>query len=230
MVERVLDVPIRLLLADDSRLLRTALANFLDQQPRVSVVGEIGSIEGTYELTEQLQPDIVLLEIRQATGNGIEVTARIRARLPHVEVLVLTDSECPDDALHALRAGAKGYLLKSVSVGQVVQAIETVHQGGVIISPEVAGYLQRELTRIPARAAATQALVSETVLTEREWEVLELIRRGHSNREIGRILCISESTVKSHLHRMLGKLHLTSRTQMALYAQRLANPPRVRLG
>ena len=219
-----MDATIRLLLADAHTLLRSALAEFLDRQPRFAVVGQTASTVQVVQLALDRQPNVVISDVRLADGSGIEATGQIRARLPQVEVLILTASEDKEDLLDALGAGAKVYLLKNVEAAQLVQAIETVHEGGLIISPGVARHLLRELAGSalsPLRAAATGVEPTEVALTAREWEIFNLIREGKSNREIRQALSISESTVKSHLHRVLSKLHLASRTQVAIYAERL---------
>jgi len=152
--------------------------------------------------------------------NGLEATRALQAQVPTANILVLTVSEKESDLFAAIRAGAKGYLLKSAGSEELIRAVLHIAEGGVIVSPAMASTLLTDLTRAPAPAAAR-----EDQLSEREAEVLQHVARGSSNKEIAAALTISENTVKTHLRNILDKLHLANRSQAAAYAARAGLKP-----
>lgn len=212
----------RILVVDDHVVLREALAEFLDRQAHLAVIGQAATGADAIYLCEVERPDVLLIDIGLPDGNGIDVTRYLREKFPDLAVLILSVSDDDRDVLRALQAGARGYLLKSVAADFLLLAIEAVRWGAVILAPELAGGLALTINPSPLDRPVEEAALGETVLTKRESEILGLLREGHSNREIGRILSISESTVKSHVHRLLGKLHASSRTQAAVLAARCA--------
>jgi DNA-binding NarL/FixJ family response regulator len=229
--------PIRVLLVDDQALLRESFRRLLELEgQRLSVVGSAGDGVEAVAAVERLfregrPPHVVLMDVRMPRLNGVEATRQIQARWPDVRVMMLTTFDDEEYIVEGLRAGAKGYLLKDASAEQLVQAIEAVHRGESPLQPSVAAKLVAHFTRLPESAAppapagsASSSLPSHPAgpaddLTEREREILRLLARGDSNREIGEALFITEGTVKNHVSNILSKLGLRDRTQAALWAR-----------
>lgn len=212
------DARITLLLVDDQPLLRAGFRMVLDSQPGLEVVGEAGDgLEGVRE-AERLRPDVVLMDIRMPGVDGVEATRRIvESGLPS-RVLVLTTFDLDEYAFAALRAGASGFLLKDVPPDQLVAAIASVASGDAVVAPRVTrSLLDAFAAELPAAAspAREDAVAS---LTEREREVLLLVARGLSNAEIAAQLVVGETTVKSHVSRVLDKLGLRDRVQAVVLA------------
>lgn len=199
---------IRVLVVDDHQVVRHGLRTFLDVQDDIEVVGEADDGGAAVSATEELQPDVVLLDLQLPTIDGVEALRMLRDRGCTAKVLVLTSFTEPSSVVPALRAGAAGYLFKDVEPDALAQAIRAVHAGQVLLEPEVAAALLAD--DAPNERAAS--------LTDREREVLAEIARGRSNREIARALVLSEKTVKTHVSSILAKLGLSDRTQAALFA------------
>jgi DNA-binding NarL/FixJ family response regulator len=215
---------IRLLLCDDQRLMREGMRTLLSLEPDLAVVGEAGDGETGVAEALRLKPDVVLMDIRMPGMNGVEATKRIRAALPATKVLILTTFDDDELVLAALLEGAAGYLTKDLPAEEIAAAIHQVQGGGVVMPPPIAAKVVAELARrqqqgAPAATAGgpDPAAVS---LTEREREVLQLLGRGYSNREIGEALFISEGTAKNYVSVLIEKLGLRDRTQVALWAVR----------
>jgi DNA-binding NarL/FixJ family response regulator len=215
---------IRLLLCDDQRLMREGMRTLLSLEPDLAVVGEAGDGETGVAEALRLKPDVVLMDIRMPGMNGVEATKRIRAALPATKVLILTTFDDDELVLAALLEGAAGYLTKDLPAEEIGAAIHQVQSGGVVMPPPIAAKVVAELARrqqqgAPAATAGgpDPAAVS---LTEREREVLQLLGRGYSNREIGEALFISEGTAKNYVSVLIEKLGLRDRTQVALWAVR----------
>lgn len=192
---------IRLVIADDHPVVRAGLKGMLNSQGDFEVVGEASSGLEAVELTERLQPDVVIMDLRMAQMDGTAAIAQIRLRKLTTPVLVLTTYDSNADIRHAIEAGATGYLLKDASREQLFAAIRTVAQGKAIFSSDVATRLVHHL-QMPAT----------DVLSQRELEVLAFVARGASNKEAARSLHISEATIKSHLLRIFRKLGVEDRT------------------
>jgi len=205
---------IRVLIADDHPIVRKGIRALLATEADIEVVGEAADGKEAIEKAERLRPDIILMDLVMPGMDGIEAIRRITARQPETRILVLTSFAEDEKVFPALKAGALGYLLKDSSPEELVRAIHQVHRGESSLSPAIARKLLQEISRPPARP------LSPEPLTERELEVLRLIARGKSNREIAGELVISEATVRTHVSNILGKLQLASRTQAALYALR----------
>ena len=206
--------PIRILITDDHAIVRKGLAMLLATERDMKVVGEAPDGQEAVEKTASLRPDVVLMDLVMPRMDGIEATRKITEAHPEVKVLVLTSFAADDKVFPAVKAGALGYLLKDSSPEELVEAIRRVHRGEPSLEPDIARKVLQELSR-PGDEKPTS-----DPLTERELEVLRLIAQGLSNKEIASRLFISEWTVRTHVSNVLGKLHLASRTQAALYALR----------
>lgn len=198
---------IRVLLVDDHELVRVGLRTFLELQADMAVVGEAGSGERALALVPSAAPDIVLLDLVLPGMSGLETARALRAAHPNVKIVVLTSFSGQDQVLPVVRAGVDGYLLKDVGPRELADALRAVHAGGSPLHPTVAATVMRSVT-------------TDDPLTPREREVLRLIARGLSNRQIARELVLSEKTVKTHVSAVLAKLGVADRTQAALLAIR----------
>jgi DNA-binding NarL/FixJ family response regulator len=210
---------VRVLIADDQALFRRGLFVVLGLEPDIVVVAEAQDGREAVAKATDLAPDVVLLDVRMPGMDGIEAARRIREILPSTKVLMLTVSDEEDDLYEAIKAGANGYLLKEISVEEVAAAIHAVVQGQSLISPSMASKLLSEFNAL-ARQAAEREQLPAPVLTPRELEVLKLVARGMSNRDVADQLFISENTVKNHVRNILEKLHLHSRMEAVMYAVR----------
>jgi DNA-binding NarL/FixJ family response regulator len=216
---------IRVLIADDQALFRRGLLVVLGTEELIEVVAEAENGEEAVARAEELTPDVVLMDVRMPKLNGIEAARRIRDRLPETKILMLTVSDEEEDLFEAVKAGVNGYLLKEISVEEVAEAVRAVVQGQSLISPSMASKLLNEFNSL-ARRAAQQEQFPTPVLTARELEVLGLVAKGMSNRDVAEALFISENTVKNHVRNILEKLHLHSRMEAVMYAvrKRLLDP------
>lgn len=210
--------PIRLLIVDDHPLFRQGVRLYLDVVPDMQVVGEASNGVEALALFEQNAVDVVLLDLQMPGMDGIEVTRQILAQGDHTRVLILTSFGGWDRVYTALKTGAAGYVLKDAGPEELVAAIRAVAAGGSYLSEQATAQLLNHLDARPG-AEPTEARLIEP-LSEREREVLQLIARGQSNREIAEHLFLSETTVKTHVANILQKLNVKSRTQAALYAMR----------
>jgi DNA-binding NarL/FixJ family response regulator len=206
---------VRVLIAEDHPLFREGMRGRLDRVADVAVVGEAASGDEAVELAHKLEPHIILMDIKMPGLNGIEATREIQRANPQIGILVLTMFEDDDSVFAAMRAGAKGYLLKDSGGEGVVHAIRAVASGEAVFGPGVA---ERMIGYFSApRAAAPQRAFPE--LTEREEEVLSLVAQGKSNREIARQLFVSLKTVRNHVSNILLKLQVADRAQAVIRAR-----------
>lgn len=196
--------PITVLIADDHPIVREGIVALIKGDPDISVVGEVGNGKEAVEQYEKLQPDVVLMDLRMPEMEGADAVAEIRKNHPGARVIILTTFDGDEDIFRALRAGAKGYLLKDTPPEALTEAIRAVHHGLKRIAPEAA-------MKLAHRA-------SELALTEREREVMQLLTNGLSNSEIANSLSISEGTVKFHLNNIFAKLGVDDRTQAVVTA------------
>jgi NarL family two-component system response regulator LiaR len=208
-------MPIRILIADDHAMVRQGLRMFLGLDPDLEVVGEAANGQEAVELTANLLPDVVLMDLVMPGMDGIAATEIIRRRLPEVEVIALTSVLEDKSVIGAVRAGAIGYLLKDTNAEDLCRSIKAAAAGQVQLSPQAAERLTREI-RTPENPQK---------LTDREVDVLRLLADGKANKEIAVGLSISETTVKTHVSNILLKLGVPSRTQAALYAVRIGLVP-----
>jgi len=205
---------IRVLIVDDHPIVRRGLVAFLQAQPDIEVLAEAADGEEAVRQVGRTRPDIVLMDLVMPKSDGIESTARIRELSPESRVIVLTSFADDEKIFAAVRAGASGYLMKDVEPQRLAEAIRTVHSGDALLDPAVTARLMGEFARQQSRASFLGAL------TARETEVLRLLGRGMSNKEIALELSVAEKTVKTHVSNVLQKLQLADRTQAALFAVR----------
>jgi DNA-binding NarL/FixJ family response regulator len=203
---------IRVLLVDDHAVVRRGLLGFFELLDDIEVVGEAEDGRRAVELVAERHPDVVLMDLLMPVMDGIAATAEIKARHPDVEVVALTSFIEEERVTAALEAGATGYLLKDADADDVAMAVRRAHAGEVHLDPQVARLLANRI-----RSRREEGPPHEP-LTEREREVLALVAKGHSNKEIATLLDITERTARTHVSNILGKLDLTSRTQAALWA------------
>lgn len=199
---------IRVLLADDHPVVREGLAAMLRAEPDLEVVGEAGNGDEAVAMAARLRPDVVLMDLRMPRLDGASATARIAQDVPDARVLVLTTYDTDADIVRAVEAGATGYLLKDTPRSQLADAIRAAARGETVLAPPVAAKLVGRLRVEPSAPA----------LTARELEVLKLVAAGYTNAEIGRSLFIGESTVKTHLLKVFGKLGVDNRTRAVAVA------------
>jgi NarL family two-component system response regulator LiaR len=211
---------IRVLIVDDHDVVRRGLAGFLSLDPELEVVGEAEDGAEAVRLARELRPDVVLMDLVMPEMDGIAATQIIRRELPDTEVVALTSVLEDAAVVGAMRAGAIGYLLKDTRVEELARAVRAAAAGQVQLSPKAAARLVREV-RAPERP---------DTLSEREVEVLRLLTRGGANKQIARDLGISETTVKTHVSSILGKLGVQSRTQAALHGARMGLVPLDQVG
>jgi DNA-binding NarL/FixJ family response regulator len=212
----VVTSPIRVLLVDDDDLMRAGLKAVLSSDAGIDVVGEAGDGRAAVERTRALRPDLVLMDVRMPDLDGIAATREVLGTSPEVRVVILTTFEQDDYIFGALNAGASGFLLKRTGPEQLLAAIHTVAAGDSLLSPSVTRTVIARMARQPTPQIGSDRLLGE--LTPREREVLELVARGLSNREIASELVIEESTVKTHVKRILMKLRLRDRIQAVIFA------------
>jgi len=206
---------IKILVVDDQNLVRQGLATLLSIEDDFDIVGEAGDGTEAVLLVEKLSPDVVLMDLRMPVCDGITATKRICARFPFVKILALTTFDEDDLILDAVHAGVSGYLLKDTPREQVAAAVRAVHSGNMYVGPTIASKLISRIQRAPSKVCAS-ALAR---LTSRELEVLRLIGRGQSNKEIAEQLAITEGTVKNHITSIFTAIGARDRTQAALWAQ-----------
>jgi two-component system nitrate/nitrite response regulator NarL len=209
--------PIRVLIVDDHTLFRSGIKLLLQRQEGFEVVGEAGDgLEGI-KRAKQLNPDVVLLDLHMPGVSGREAVKTINEEVPGARVVMLTVSEDAEDLVDCLRAGAAGYLLKNIETEFLVDAIQRAARGESVMSPQMTGKLVQEL-RHPKEASAPSTEAEREKLSPRETEIILLLAKGASNKEVARALNVAESTVKIHVQNILKKLNLSSRVQAAVYA------------
>lgn len=206
--------PIRVLVVDDHAIIRKGIRAVLDLVPDIDLVGEAENGTQAVKLEKELNPDVILMDLMMPEMDGIASIKEIKKQRPSARILVLTNFAGEEMIFPAIKSGAVGYHLKDSSPETLIEAIRQVNQGVASLHPGIAKKVLDELHN------AGKQRLSDEPLTQREVEVLRRIAQGHENREIAEQLVISEATVRTHVSNILGKLHLASRTQAALYALR----------
>ena len=209
---------IKILIADDHRLFREGLARVLNDVPEMSVVASASNGEEAVARAIETRPNVILMDLNMPIVDGVEAARRLRVTLPQTHVLMLTVSEQEQHLFAAVRAGARGYLLKSMASDELIDAIRRASVGEAIIAPGMALKLLDEFAMLSS-ATQWQSSGGED-LSAREREVLRYITQGMSNKEIGLALSLSPHTVKAHLRSILDKLHLRNRAEVAAWATR----------
>ncbi len=220
---------IRVLVADDQPLIRRGMSLLLSAEADIEVVGQAADGVEAVALALALRPDVVLMDLHMPRKSGVLATREICTALPQTRVMVLTTFDSDDLVFDAVRAGAQAYLLKDASEDEVLETVRAVHRGESRLTPQVARKVMDQFRLLANRASNTTpepvapppAAHSDTapapdVLTEREAAVLELIAKGHSNRQIAAVLFLAEGTVKNHVSRVMQKLHANTRTELAV--------------
>ncbi|MGA5038625.1 response regulator [Streptomyces capoamus] len=210
--------PIRLLLVDDDPLVRAGLSLMIGGAEGIEIVGEAADGAEAEDLVRRVRPDVVLMDIRMPSVDGITATRRLRARPDAPQVVVLTTFHADEQVLHALRAGAAGFVLKDTPPAEIVDAVRRIAAGDPVLSPAVTRQLMRHAADGAADARQTRARERLAVLNDREREVAVAVGRGLANALIAAELFISVATVKAHVSRILAKLGLDNRVQIALLA------------
>jgi NarL family two-component system response regulator LiaR len=205
--------PIRVLVVDDHRIVREGIRSLMEEVEDIEVVGEASNGLESIDLVESLVPDVVLMDLVMPQMDGLEATRQITENHPDIRVLVLTSFITDDKVFPAIKAGAMGYLLKDTGSSELIDAIRKVHRGEISLHPEIA---QKVLSEVRQPSAEVQ--LAPDPLTEREVEVLKLVAEGKSNKEIAEELKISPHTARTHVNRILNKLHLANRVKATLYA------------
>ncbi len=206
----------RVLIADDEDLMRAGLAELLASDPAIHVVGEAANGREAVAMAVRLRADVVLMDVRMPDLDGIAATAELARAAPHARILIVTTFEEDDYIFRSLRAGASGFLLKRTRPEDLIAAVHTVAAGDALLSPSVTRRVIDRLARQPTPGPADHVRLDG--LTPREREVLGLIARGLSNREIASALTVEESTIRTHVKRILMKLDVRDRVQAVIFA------------
>jgi NarL family two-component system response regulator LiaR len=204
----------KILLCDDQAVIRDGLEMLLNLEKDFQVIGVAQDGAEALELAAQKQPDLILMDLKMPIMNGIEATREIRAKLPHIKILVLTTYDDDEWVFDAIRAGASGYLLKDTPRQKIVEAIRGTMEGKSFVDPAVAGKL---LNQVASKQTQPTSILADK-LTERELDVLRLIAKGINNSEIANQLHLSEGTVRNHVSAILEKLNVSDRTHAAVIA------------
>jgi DNA-binding NarL/FixJ family response regulator len=207
---------IRVMLVDDQEMVRVGFRMILEAESDFSIVGEAGDGAAAIEIAKRAKPDVILMDVRMPRVDGIEACAAIRDQHPSTMVMMLTTFDLDDYVHAALRAGASGFMLKDAPAEQLVEAIRVIARGDALLAPSVTRALIDEIARLPDTSVDSFPGVGE--LTERELDVIKLMARGESNREIADDLFVGEATVKTHVGRILAKLGARDRVQAVVVA------------
>jgi DNA-binding NarL/FixJ family response regulator len=209
-------VAVRVLLVDDQALVRAGFRMILDAEPEIEIVAEAGDGLEALALADRYTVDVALMDIRMPNLDGIDATRRLLERSPGTKVLMLTTFDLNEYVYEALRAGASGFLLKDAPPERLVEAIHIVASGDALLAPSITRRVIEEYVRRPLRPDGVPSELGE--LTARELDVLRLVARGRSNAEIAQELVLGETTVKTHVARILQKLNLRDRVQAVVFA------------
>lgn len=205
---------VKVMIVDDHNLVREGLKAVFDQGEEVDVVGEAASGEEAIEMVDKLRPDVILMDISMPGMNGIQATKAIRDSHPEAKIVILTMLDQEGYVYEAIKAGATGYMLKSTSSDELVNAIQTVNEGKALLHPDATAQLLKEFVQLAENKAKDYGL------SNREMEVLQLLSEGKTNKEIAKALWISEQTVKTHVAHIFDKLGTSDRTETVARALR----------
>ena len=208
---------IKLLLADDQDILTEGLKLILGAEEDIEIVGTANNGKKAYDLCRLRKPDVVLMDIQMPEVNGVEATAMIKNDFPNIKIIVLTTFNDDEYIYDALKNGASGYLLKDASTSEILKAVRTVYNGGALIQSEVAVKVIDKFSQLAKETVDKHIDKRVELLTEREIEICRLIAEGKNNQEIAEQLFLSQGTVKNHITRVLIKLDLRDRTQLAVF-------------
>jgi len=222
-------LPIRVVIADSHDLFRQGLSSLLTRQLDIKIVGEAKDGAELLQMMRDLRPDVLLMEVYMRGVDGLQTVYDLMAEYPETTIAILTSSEDDNDVLSAVKMGVKGYILKNSSLDELVQAVQALSQGGAYFSSSMFTKVLQEFTHL-ARRRDLQEAKGIDALTDREKDVLRLVARGATNRDIAEELIITENTVKVHLRNILDKLQLRNRQQAAAYAVQEGLVTRVMLG
>jgi two-component system, NarL family, nitrate/nitrite response regulator NarL len=210
---------IKILIVDDHVIFREGLVSLFKNQPDFEVIGEAGSVAKAIKISNELQPDLVLLDIGLPDGNGLEATHAILNQNPDTKIVILTVHESDALLFDAIRRGAKGYLLKNTSVSKLVSSLRALERGEAALSRAMTGRILDEFRRMGKISSSGESMLEN--LTPRELEVLEKLGTDSTNKQIASSLVISEYTVKNHIHNILKKLNFTNRREAAKFSRRV---------
>jgi len=209
---------IKVLLVDDQDILVEGLKLILGKEEDIQICGTANNGRKAYEACKGHRPDVVLMDIKMPEVNGVEATGMIKKDFPGVKIIVLTTFNDDEYIYDALKNGASGYLLKDASPAEIAGAVRTVYNGGALIQPDVAIKVLDKFSELAKSGLGKNADPKAKLLTEREMEICRLVAEGKNNREIAKELYLSEGTVKNHITKVLIKLDLRDRTQLAVFA------------
>lgn len=210
---------IKVLIADDQELIRQSLQIVLDTKEDISVIGTASNGQEVIGAIRKEIPDVILMDVRMPKMDGVSCTKIIKENHPEIKIIILTTFDDDEYVFNALKFGASGYMLKGVSMDELVDAIRTVHAGYAMINPDVATKVVKLFSQMAKNDYTIEASSEgEAELTKTEWKVIEQVGRGYSNREIADHLALSEGTVRNYLSSVLDKLQLRDRTQLAIWA------------
>jgi len=218
----------KLLLVDDNRLMLEGLQNLLEAH-NIEVAGTASNGLESIELARDLQPDVILMDVRMPHCNGLTATRLIKAEMPEIKIIILTTSTEDDDLFEAIKSGAWGYLLKSIDSNELVEALNQVREGTPPFSPGLAAKILEEFARVndptgpasPKKSGEACEATSEWLLNPRQIQVLRLVAGGLSYKEAGARLFLSERTIKYHMAEIMNRLHLENRSQVLAFAGRI---------
>lgn len=210
---------IKVLVADDQELIRQSLQIVLESKENIQVTGAAADGQEVIQCIRKEKPDVVLMDIRMPKMDGVQCTKIIKENYPQIKIIILTTFDDDEFVYNALKYGASGYLLKGISMDELVKAIEVVHSGRAMINPDIATKVLKlfsQLARSDYSIPIQESQVKE--LTKTEWRIIGQVERGASNKEIAETLSLSEGTIRNYLSAILNKLDLRDRTQLAIWA------------
>lgn len=210
---------IKVLIADDQELIRQSLQIVLESRTELEVVGTAANGQEVIRCVRKNMPDVILMDVRMPKMDGVQCTKIIKENYPNIKIIILTTFDDDEYVYNALKFGASGYLLKGVSMDELVNAIVTVHKGRAMINPDIATKVLRLFSQM-AKADYAISVGNKAVeeLTRTEWKIIRQVERGAANKEIAEALNLSEGTVRNYLSTILNKLDLRDRTQLAIWA------------